>query len=182
MFDKMREDLRQTLTGATVDDDLRARLHADHDEVARLIAELEGTTDADSEMRADLRDELQRGLVAHSKAEETVVYRRLESAGGLAQQTQHATREHAEIDAALHTVLSLDTADPAFADAVKTLKQVVTHHVHEEETNLLPKAEVMLGKDALTALIPGFNDRKRQLIGQLESEQRMRKAAQADDA
>lgn len=169
MFDKMKEDLREAVTGATPDNDLRARLHADHAEVDRLIKELKGTDDHDIAMRADLRNEIVQALMVHARAEEEIVYDNLRSEPSLRTDITHADREHQDILRALASLEAVDCGDPAFLDAVDRLEDLVKHHVHEEETSVLPKAEERLGKEPLARLIQPFNERKRELLRQRHS-------------
>ena len=48
MFDKIKEDVRELMTGSNVENDMRARLHADHDDVARIMSELENMCSKDN--------------------------------------------------------------------------------------------------------------------------------------
>jgi len=181
MLDKLREDVREAVTGATPENDLRARLHADHDEIARLLGQLGSTTDADIAERTDVRAQIHAALTAHARAEEEVVYRRVEARSEMRSDTDHAFGEHGKIDAALASLMGTDPADPEFADAVAELKRIVTHHVHDEENELLPKAEQLLGRETLAALIPAFNDRKRTLMAQATSDQRVNARVSGED-
>ena len=169
MFDKLKEDLRETLTGSTPENDLRARLHADHGEVAKLIDELLATGDYEIAMREDLRNQIVVGLTAHARAEEEVVYTWLQQDATTESDTRHAWREHDEIDQALAAVKAADAGDPSLKEKVEALKSVVTHHVHDEENELLPKAETRFGQAQLAQLIAPFNSRKTELMQELDT-------------
>ncbi|MGC1331033.1 MAG: hemerythrin domain-containing protein, partial [Pseudomonas sp.] len=41
---------------------------------------------------------------------------------------------------------------PEFAGRVKVVKELLEHHIEEEETDMFPDAEKLLGKEALEAL------------------------------
>jgi hemerythrin superfamily protein len=170
MFDKLKEDVRETLTGSNTRNDLRARLHADHSEVSALIGELLATEEHEFAMRKDIRDQIVVGLSSHAKAEEEVVYSQLAQAPSTNGKTQHAYREHAEIDRLVHQLKVADVSDPNLNELVRELQQSVEHHVREEENDLLPRAETEIGQAALAALIPQFNARKAELVQQLEAE------------
>ncbi|MEQ1504918.1 MAG: hemerythrin domain-containing protein [Myxococcota bacterium] len=174
MFDKLKEGLRETLTGSTPENDLRARLHADHAEVSRLIDELLASGAYEVSMREDLRDQIVVGLTAHAHAEEEVVYDFLKVQPQTRTRTEHAIREHAEIEHLVTELASYDCSDPALTDLVTELKRVVTHHVHDEENELLPNAERDLGAPVLARLIPAFNARKMVLMARSEAVQRRR--------
>jgi hemerythrin superfamily protein len=170
MFDKMKEDVREALTNSTPENDLRARLHADHTEVSKLIDELLATDDYEIAMREDLRDQIVIGLMAHARAEEEVVYDFLAQQATTQADTQHAFTEHEEIDRLMAVIKRLDGGDSNLDLVVQQLKETVQHHVHDEETKLLPKAERDIGQERLAALIPMFNTRKASLVAELEQE------------
>jgi hypothetical protein len=168
-FDKLKEDAREVLTGSTVENDLRARLHADHNEVGTLMDELLGSGEYEVAMREDIRDQIVVGLTVHAKAEEEVVYDYLRQNMATRDKVRHAFTEHADIDRLVSQLKVLDCEDPGMTQLVEELKQTVLHHVHDEENELLPKAEQELGREKLALLIPKFNSRKVQLRAELES-------------
>jgi hemerythrin-like domain-containing protein len=163
-MDKAMEGLREVATGSTPENDLRARLHSDHAEVARLIEALLATDEIDVSTREELKTQIIVQLTAHAKAEEEVVYATLELNGHLRAQADVAYREHEEIEDLLRDLETLDGGDGALSAVARTLQQAVTHHVHEEETSVLPNAERELGQPALAALIPRFNQRRTELM------------------
>jgi hemerythrin superfamily protein len=167
-FDKIKEDAREMLTGSTPENDLRARLHADHNEVGKLIDELLASGDYEVAMRDDIRDQIVLGLTVHAQAEEEVVYDYLKQNMAVRDKVDHAFTEHAEIDRLLQQLKACDCADPGMTELVQELKQTVMHHVHDEENELLPKAEERIGKETLARLIPKFNSRKVQIQQELE--------------
>jgi hypothetical protein len=170
MFDKTKEDLREMFTGSNAENDLRARLHADHNEIARLLREAKNTEIYEVDVRIELCNQLWIGLRSHAKAEEEVVYSHLRTSPKLGSMVQHSLSEHDEIDRALGELRSLDPTDPGFLAAVTELERCVTGHVREEENDVLPKAEEVFGKVALSNLIGPLNERQQELIRQLRAE------------
>lgn len=167
MFEKMKEELREALTGSAPDNDLRARLHADHAEVSRLIDELLATDDVDVSSRDDLKVQIIIQLTAHAKAEEEVVYTYLRQDEQLRAAVDDGVREHQEIDDALRDLETLDAGDQALEVVLRELKSSVDHHVQEEESEVLPRAERVFGQQALVALIPTFNQRRMEIMDNL---------------
>jgi hemerythrin superfamily protein len=102
---------------------LRALRNRDEDRPARL-AEL-----------ADL-------LVAHAEAEEREVYPSLErQAPEEAEDIEHGAEEHAEGHEALLALLRADAGDDdAFEEALEELSEALTHHLDEEERDVLNAA------------------------------------------
>ena len=179
MFDKFKEDAREMLTGANPDNDLRARLHADHNEIDRLIDELKSTEAHEYDLRVDILNQLAIALTAHERAEEMVVYRMIQDDPRLRDKIDHAFREHREIDQALDLLDLIKPSDPSFLEKVNALQQCVEQHVHDEEGDLLPKAESVIGRDYLARVIPAFNERKRELAEKIREERRGRELASA---
>ena len=170
MFDNIKENIRETLTGRTPENDLRARLHADHTEVSTLIDELISSEDYEIALREDIRDQIVIGLTSHARAEEEVVYSWLAKDAATRSKTQHAIREHNDIDRLVHLLKTTDVGDLNFIELAKELKGTVGHHVQEEENDLLPKAEKEIGQDQLALLIPQFNARRTELMVELQLE------------
>jgi hemerythrin superfamily protein len=179
MFDNLKGGMRELLTGSNAENDLRTRLHADHHEVSVLLSELRLTEDHEAAMRADIRDQLMVALMAHARIEEEVVYEQLKTLPLLRELMQEAYRQHDDLDMSLDELAGTDPSDPGFLEVVARLEAEVTRHVQQEENTVLPRAEGVAGKAELAKLIPLFNDRKRDLVQQLQLE-RMAERRRAD--
>jgi hemerythrin superfamily protein len=117
--------------------DVLDTLKKEHDEVQELLSDL-----VDSESAAERRSlllQIKTALVPHTKAEEKMVYDAVIAAKGKKNQTDGAEGylEHA---LASQTLLKLDkispVTSPEFAATAKVLKELVDHHVKEEESNI----------------------------------------------
>ena len=123
----------------TVDtEDVVELILADHREFERLLRELRNReSDRDALLRdiADL-------LVAHAEAEEREVYPVLKrKAPEDAEEIEHGTEEHAEGHEALLALLRTDADDEdAFEEALEELSEALTHHLDEEERDVLNAA------------------------------------------
>lgn len=60
--------------------------------------------------------------------------------------------EHALAEVALKRLLATDPQDEAFKARVTALKELIMHHVKEEEEDLFPKVQKKLGDDRLKEL------------------------------
>jgi len=163
-IDKMKEDVREFVTGSNTDNDLRARLHADHEDVGNLIDRM--ISAKDESMRSELCARVVFLLTAHARAEEEVVYGFLHQRAIDRGDLNEAMRDHREIDRCLDQLKTCSVADPKFVEYCRGLKEAVTHHVHDEENTFLPQAEKDIGQERLAALIPQFNQRKSELMTQ----------------
>jgi hemerythrin superfamily protein len=81
-------------------------------------------------------------LVAHAEAEEREVYPTLKrEAPEEAEDIAHGAEEHAEGHEALLALLQADAADDdAFEEALEELSEALTHHLDEEERDVLNAA------------------------------------------
>jgi hemerythrin-like domain-containing protein len=63
-----------------------------------------------------------------------------------------AFEEHAIAETALKRALATDPEDESFDARVKVLKELIEHHVEEEESELFPQVEKELGSEELETL------------------------------
>jgi len=135
-------------------------LRADHRRVNGLFHQYEAQDIAQGDSAAvvqQLCDELD----IHTQLEEEIFYpalrERLDEHGQ--QQLDEGLKEHQRIKEFIAQVRNLIAEGNAYGPQVKELYKCVDHHVHEEEHNLLPKAEQQLS-DRLEALEAQMRERK----------------------
>ena len=130
-----------------VNDPMRI-LKADHREVEKLLDKL-----ADSEEGAEREQmvvELVTKLSAHMQAEESIVYPPVKAEVG-EEDEEEAEIEHGLAREALEKVQQMVDM-PGFGAAVEMLKGGISHHVKEEETELLPELKESLERDEWLAI------------------------------
>jgi hemerythrin-like domain-containing protein len=124
-------------------------LKQQHRDVSRLFRAIESASD-DSNKEA-LFLELASNLVAHDGIEREIFYPACEEVMGVDDQLGEALVEHGVVEFCLYQAhQALGKAD--FDFKCKVLQEVVDHHVEEEEEELLPGAEKLLGADQMEAL------------------------------
>jgi hemerythrin superfamily protein len=116
--------------------DILDTLHEEHDEVQDLLKKL--TKSDNARDQKSLVAQIKKALVPHTKAEEKVVYDAV-----LALKSKDAKVdgnegyiEHGLADATLKKLGSLTANTPEFKAAAKVLKELIDHHVQEEERNI----------------------------------------------
>ncbi len=145
--------------------DVTALIEADHREVEKLFDQLKsGKGD-----RAGLAQEVGRMLLAHSKAEEALVYPVAAKDAGEKQEIKHSKQEHQEAEQLIHQLQQAEPDDSEFDQLVDQLVDAVSHHVQEEESEVLPAMRESLGKDRLAELATEFSDRRKQELDKLEA-------------
>lgn len=127
-------------------------LKKDHKEVKALFKKLEKTTEQASKTREKGFELLERELTMHAEIEEQIFYPRLREEDKLRETVNEAYEEHHMAKILLQEIAQTSPEDEAWAAKLSVLKEMVEHHIEEEEKELFPKAARELGKEESTAL------------------------------
>lgn len=130
-------------------------LKADHEKVKAILTQLSESTDRAVKKRTDLLDKLEMEISIHTQLEEQILYPAFKAAGGKdeAEMYFEAKEEHRTVDSlVLPDLKATDPTTPEFAGRVKVVKELLEHHIEEEETDMFPKAKKLLGKSKLDQL------------------------------
>jgi hemerythrin-like domain-containing protein len=129
-------------------------IKADHRKMEKLFKEYEDLDATALESKASLVTALTDALKLHMDMEERFLYPMLKNA--FADEEDKLVEEsYAEHDVAKRILEELTVThpeDPQYDARVKVLSENITHHVMEEEEELLPKTEKNLGKDDLETI------------------------------
>ncbi|HEY1507347.1 MAG TPA: hemerythrin domain-containing protein [Stellaceae bacterium] len=123
--------------GDEADTDILDTLKKEHDEVAEMLSQLV-KSDRAAERKAFLK-QIKTALVPHLRAEEKVVYNGIYALKDKSakQDSAEGYMEHQLAEKMLETLIQIDDAmSPEFAAGSKVLKEMITHHVEEEENNV----------------------------------------------
>lgn len=123
-----------------------ALLEKQHRKVEAIFKKLEGG-------RSDpavLLTELANDLAAHMVIEQEIFYPASKEVKE--DLVLEAYEEHAVAEYALKRLLASNPEDESFKAKVTTLKELIKHHVEEEEEDLFPKVEKALGDERLASL------------------------------
>jgi hemerythrin superfamily protein len=141
-------------------------LKTEHRQVEDLLAQL-AAEENDTEAQ-ELVKQIKRELMAHSTAEDRVVYATIEQNEDMAEDIEHARDEHAGIDEALMELVQATFGDGDFKDKVQELTKCVQHHVKEEENEILPKASKFIDQQTSRELALLFKKQKQLEIETLD--------------
>ncbi len=133
----------------------------DHREVERLFDELR----THPEKRALLVPVVSSLLIAHSRAEEAEVYPVARQEAGEQDEVAHSQEEHAEAEQLMERLAGLDPESDEFDTALEKLVEAVTHHVEEEESNVLPGLRERLDEGRRAELGRAFASARAQHLG-----------------
>ena len=130
-------------------------LEADHERVKGILTQLSESTDRAIKKRTELLAKLEMEVTIHTRLEEEILYPAYKEAGGKdeAEMYYEAKEEHRTVDSLVLPDLKVtDPSTPEFAGRVKVVKELLEHHIEEEETEMFPQARKLLGKAQLEEL------------------------------
>jgi hemerythrin-like domain-containing protein len=127
-------------------------LRKQHREVMKLFKEVE-KTEAPRE-RKRLMTDIANHLKVHTTIEEEIFYPAVKEIGTEKAEDMmlEAVEEHHVVDLVLEELPQVDPAADTFEAKMTVLKELIEHHVEEEEQDLFPRVEKKLGDEKLEQL------------------------------
>ncbi|HVF89233.1 MAG TPA: hemerythrin domain-containing protein [Blastocatellia bacterium] len=126
-------------------------LKQDHQEALGMMDQLEmsdqETASAQSQMA--IFNQLKQALTLHTKMEEQLLYPALQNNEQTGDMISEAYEEHQTVDEILSEMSGMAPSNEEFSDKLAELRENVEHHVEEEENEMFPKAEQILGQHRL---------------------------------
>jgi hemerythrin-like domain-containing protein len=148
--------------------DAIALLKEDHKKVKDLLEQLAGTTPRAAKKRTDLLRKIQLNLEAHTTIEEEIFYPAFKEAGSKSDDAKtyyEAMEEHrAAGDLVLPDLLQTQVDSEQFSGRAKVLKELVEHHVKEEEKTMFPRAKKLFSRQELAELGEQMDMRRSELM------------------
>ena len=144
-----------------------AMLKSDHATVKRLLRELGETSERATKQRERLVGEIERELKIHSQLEEELFYPTFKKC---AEDTEaedlfyEATEEHHVVDMVLPELKAAAVKSPEFEAKAKVLKELVEHHIREEEGEMFVDARRLMTEEQLRELGEAMTARKETLV------------------
>jgi hemerythrin superfamily protein len=130
-------------------------LKADHEKVKAILSQLSESTDRALKKRVELLGKLEMEITIHTRLEEEILYPAFKEAGSKEEDIMYyeAKEEHRTVDSLVLPDLKVtDPSTPEFSGRVKVVKELLEHHIEEEETEMFPEARKLLGKAELEEL------------------------------
>ena len=145
---KVTRKVEKTVTGEGPQVDLLDTLKEEHEEVSALLKKLVNS-DRGSE-RKSLLKQIKGALVPHVRAEEKILYDAIIAVKDKSAQQdgEEGYIEHSLADKTIKDLAKISNAtSPEFGAAAKVLKELVEHHVKEEESNVWSDARQHFSAD-----------------------------------
>jgi hemerythrin superfamily protein len=147
------------------EEDIRALLAKDHEEVKALAKEMHET--ASPLRRTSLLGKLKPALTAHARAEEKVVYDallRVRANDASHELGDEGYVEHSLVDELLTTLASTRAATERWKATAKVLHELLEHHIQEEESDVFALLGDHYDRDELQAMGAQFKRMKADIL------------------
>ncbi len=140
-------------------------LKQDHMEVKEILEQLDETTENGSKMkkREQLFEQLKEELVPHMKAEEGTFYRPLMEMEEAREDALEGMEEHHVSELVLKELDKMPKGDDKWAAKMRVFKELVDHHIKEEENNIFKSAEKAFDSDELHSIMTKFEQEKQKI-------------------
>ncbi|HUP65162.1 MAG TPA: hemerythrin domain-containing protein [Thermoanaerobaculia bacterium] len=144
-------------------------LKEDHKKVRGLLEQLEKTTERSTAKRLQLLAKIEMEIEIHAAIEEEIFYPEFKEKSEMEEEEEgeemfyEAEEEHHLVKVVLPELKATDPSSPVFGAKSKVLKELIEHHVKEEEKEMFKMARQLFGKDELQVLGDRMAERKRKL-------------------
>jgi hemerythrin-like domain-containing protein len=137
--------------GVTVD--AITLLKSDHEAVSKLFKKYDGLGDNAAASKKDLVATITEELSKHAYIEETIFYPFADDqVPAVDDDIKESIQEHHVLKVTMAELARMDPASDEFDAKVTVLKEVVEHHVDEEEHEWFPKVREAIGRNDLAAI------------------------------
>lgn len=146
-------------------------LKADHDRLRQILPKLSDVSIAADERKKYL-EAVEQEVKMHSLVEEEIFYPAFKDASHEREDRDlyfESIEEHHVVDMLLPELSPLDGASDGFRAKAKVLHELIDHHAKEEEEQLFPRAQQLLGDEQLRELASRISRRKEELEKEWES-------------
>ncbi|WP_312537780.1 hemerythrin domain-containing protein [Stutzerimonas nitrititolerans] len=148
----------------------------DHERVKDLLMRLTESTERAVKTRTELLQKLEMEVTIHTELEEQILYPAYKEAGGKEELKMYheAKEEHRAVDSlVLPDLKATDPSTVQFSGRVKVCKELLEHHIEEEESEMFPQARELFDE----ARLEEMGEQMTQLRNRLKKELSAARAA-----
>lgn len=141
-------------------------LKEDHEKVKELLSQLERTTTRSAGKRGTLLEKIAQEVRVHARIEEEIFYPAFSEAGESSDDEKigyEAKEEHGLVDIVLPELEATDASTELFSARAKVLKDLIEHHIREEERSMFPRAKKLIERERMMELAERLTSRKEDL-------------------
>jgi hemerythrin-like domain-containing protein len=138
-------------------------LKKDHEEVKGILGLLKDAKESESKKREELFRKLREELVPHMKAEEITFYPPLLAKKEARDDAMEGMEEHHVSEMVLKELEKMSKGEEQWGAKMSVLKELVEHHIKEEESKIFKSAEKALGHDDIQNIMKQFEQEKQKI-------------------
>jgi hemerythrin-like domain-containing protein len=127
-------------------------LKKDHDEVKKMLKDLDATTERAVKTRQDLFERLKFSLTVHEQMEEAVLYPALKAHAETKDIVLEAYEEHDVVNTILGELEQTQFDDETWHAKLSVMRENLEHHIEEEEDEMFGQARQLFDKETLETL------------------------------
>lgn len=145
-------------------------LKEDHRKVKDLLSELVQTTTRAEKKRRQLLDKIDQEMHVHTHIEEEIFYPAFRESGNseFSKMYFEALEEHrAVLELVMPDLRKTEPTSDKFSGRAKVLKELIEHHMDEEEKDMFRKAQKAMSREELDGLGQRMAERKQELQRQM---------------
>ena len=142
--------------------DALALLKKDHDQVKKMLKDLDDTTDRAIKTRQDLFERLKFSLTVHEQMEEAVLYPALKEHAETKEIVLEAYEEHDLVDTILGELEQTPFDDETWHAKLTVMRENLLHHIQEEEDEMFGQVRRLFDK----ATLESFGEQMRTIKSQ----------------
>lgn len=146
-------------------------LKKDHQEVKGILKQLEESKEPSMKKREDLFRKLTEELVPHMKAEEKTFYQPLMEKEESREEAMKGWEEHHIAEMVFKELQKMPKGEDQWGAKMSVFKELVEHHIQEEESQVWKSAEKALDADEIQDIMEQFEQEKQEIkntLGQYE--------------
>lgn len=142
-------------------------LKKDHKEVKDILEKLSTGSQTAEKTREKLFAQLKEELVPHLKAEDTTFYQALLETKGGRRHALEAKEEHDLTTLVFKQLEEIPPKDEIWGAKMKVLKELVEHHIEEEEKEIFKVAQKEMEKADFKQIMQNFQKEKEKIKSEL---------------
>lgn len=139
--------------------DLLDQLKAEHRQVQKILDEMTQSS-TDHGRRKELLTQFEREITGHMAGEERIFYPSLEQHKDTKPQALEAEEEHNVAKVVLGQLRETATDNERWLAKANVLKELIDHHIDEEEKELFKSAKKVLSKDDFERMLPEYESER----------------------
>lgn len=143
--------------------ELFKEIRKDHQEVKGIFDKIEKAGDGASKKRDELFMQLHEEIVPHMKAEEHVFYPLLKEKKESREDALESVEEHHVTEMVLKELEKMPREKDEWKAKFMVFKELVEHHVKEEESKIFKDAGKVLNRDQLHEIFEQFQQEKQRI-------------------